>query len=117
MADDYWRLNGRFAAAEKRLFAKFGLEKYLELSIIISSEPINLPVDPDLRLEMDKNLEELGLPERPDSKKVLECFHQIEAGLSKSYKHQLEMVLARTDINLEWMSKYGDLVSYIRCFA
>jgi hypothetical protein len=42
----------------------------------------------------------------------------MEAGLPRSYKKQLKMVLARVN-NLAWMRIYyrDDIGAYLRCFA
>jgi hypothetical protein len=52
------------------------------------------------------------------AEKRFEAFRRMEAGLPKSYKHKLQSILKRTDINLEWLRfRSGDFGAYLRCFA
>ncbi len=51
--------------------------------------------------------------ESSDWKKTLD---RIEAGLPKSYKDQIKMVMTQAKISLDWIESH-DIAAYIRCFA
>lgn len=52
-----------------------------------------------------------------NAEKLAETLKGMEAGLSSSYKERLKTILKRTDINLSWIARHGDLASYLGCFA
>jgi hypothetical protein len=52
-----------------------------------------------------------------DAKRLSEALNRMEAGLPRSYRDQLKMVLRRVN-NLAWIRVHSDDVApYIRCFA
>jgi hypothetical protein len=61
---------------------------------------------------------DLSSLEDRDLVRFWEGLERMEAGLPRSYKKQLKMVLARVK-NLTWMRIYyrNDIGAYLRCFA
>jgi hypothetical protein len=84
-------LLSRFAAAEKELYAKFGAKNF--------------------------GAKNFGAKD-DDWKTIQEALQRMLAGLPKSYKDQIKVIVQQSRISLKWMRNGSeDLAAYIRCFA
>jgi hypothetical protein len=74
-----------------------------------------------LRFAEHKLFEKFGINldklDEVDPLKFKQGLERMEAGLPKSYKKELNRVLARRDINLLWIWQHEGIAPYIRCFA
>lgn len=104
--------NGPVPPAKERVRTRFGtVDPHRDLSIRLYR------AEERVCARFGINVESLENSNTSDAKRLSEALHRIEAGLPKSYRDQLKMVLRRVN-NLAWMRVHSDDVApYIRCFA